>query len=740
MRRAWPATLGAALAALACLRTLVAFTPQPWFDVDPVLDPSPYAGLGPAGSLAIDAGLAAVSAALLFAFAGRAAMLLALAALSVLLLRVGSESAIGAVGWRGWNWIVAWIACAAAVAVARNPRQQARLAWSAMVATMLGVCCLWLTRGAWQWFQEQPSTVAFFHADGRDAAFFGDRGWDPDGPQALSYVRRLEQREMTGWFGLANIFAGVLAVVAAALAGLPRSQRRDGASWAVLAAACAAAVLMNGSKGATAALVIGLAAVAVLRWMRPRPGVLAATSLGLVAASALAAAVRGLALGGLWPGERSLLFRWHYQQSAWHAWLEHPWIGTGSDGFKDASARWRPPDAVEIVQSAHAAFVDWIAQLGVAGVSWVAAALAILVWSARGAATEPAPLPAPESRDGWPQRIVLLLVLLTASVALNAEIGTLDAAGMMVRLIGAASWAGAAVTLLPRLWSARSCGAHMLFPAALVTLCQGQVEMTLWNAGSCAWLLVMLGAAVPPHALHPDADAMREPPRAAWRVTGALAAGLACAACLFGWSLHRRLEHALERAASQLAAAMQPASGVTPVRARTEAADALRPWSRLLASDQLLRAAAMQGLGSPQGRELARAAARDADDAAQMGAGLQQAAHLDALHASALTWDILASASNDPQDVATALQRALDVTAFDPRAAIAWLRAARMADALQRHRASTALQDSQAYAASALRADDSFVLDPLARLSKRDRAQAEALARSVTAPAPAQAP
>jgi hypothetical protein len=86
MKRAWPAMLGAALAALVCLRTLVAFTPQPWFDVDPVLDPSAYAGLGPAGSLLIDAGIAAVSAALLFLFAGRAAMLVALAALGVVVL------------------------------------------------------------------------------------------------------------------------------------------------------------------------------------------------------------------------------------------------------------------------------------------------------------------------------------------------------------------------------------------------------------------------------------------------------------------------------------------------------------------------------------------------------------------------------------------------------------------------------------------------------------------------------
>jgi hypothetical protein len=286
--------------------------------------------------------------------------------------------------------------------------------------------------------------------------------------------------------------------------------------------------------------------------MRVRPGLLVAASLGLVAASALAAAGRALALASVMPGERSLLFRWHYLQTAWSAWREHPLIGTGPEGFKDASARLRPMDAVEIVQSAHAAFADWMAQLGVASVAWIGAAVAMLVWSARGAAMEPTPLPAPESRDGLAQRITMLAVLVAMAFSLQAEIHTLDATSLMVRLVGGIAWAGTAVTLMPRLWSARSCGAHMLFPAALVMLCQGQVEMTLWNPGSCAWLLVMLGAAVPPHALQPDAEELRRTPRMTWRVTAASAAGLACLVCALGWSAHRRMESALGGAAAQL--------------------------------------------------------------------------------------------------------------------------------------------------------------------------------------------
>ncbi|NBX26538.1 MAG: hypothetical protein EBQ99_10930, partial [Planctomycetes bacterium] len=231
MSRVGPAIAGALLAALASLRTLVAISPTLWFDVDPGLgadrlsEAMPMAGIGPAGSLTIDLAMMAVSAWLLLAFAGRAAMLVAAAALVVLPADLLVDASATRLGWRGWDWVAAWIAAAAAVAVARNPRAEARLAWSAMVSVLLGVCGAWLTRGAWQWLVEHPDTVAFFRS-GQGQAFLADRGWDPDGPQALTYIRRLEQREMIGWFGLANILSGVLAVAAAALVGVPPGQGR----------------------------------------------------------------------------------------------------------------------------------------------------------------------------------------------------------------------------------------------------------------------------------------------------------------------------------------------------------------------------------------------------------------------------------------------------------------------------------------------------------------------------------
>jgi hypothetical protein len=736
MTRLWPAVAGAMLAALACLRTLVAVSPSVWFDVDPLLTAEagravPMSGIGPAGSLAIDLAMLLVAAPLLWCFAGRAAALVALVALAPVPGGLLLDESAARLGWRGWDWITAWVACGAAAAVARNPRPAARLAWSAMVATLLGVCAAWLARGVWQWVVEHPDTVAYFRG-GAGKDFLQERGWDPQGPQALAYVRRLEQREMLGWFGLSNIFSGVMAVAAVALAGVPRTQGRRGGSWLLLAGACAVAVVLNGGKGAIAAMLVGLAAVGVMHRWRPSPIVVAGVSLSLVALSALAPLLRGMLAVPAIQEERSLLFRWHYLQTAWSAWLERPWTGTGTEGFQDASARLRPATAVELVQSAHAAFTDWVAQLGAGGAAWIAAALAMLVWSARGAAMEPAPLPAPPARDGRPQWIVATVAVACGLLAIGQESHALHATDLAVRLVGSAAWAGVAAMLLPRLWSARACGAHLLFPAVLALLCHAQVEMTLWNAGSTAWLLLLLGAAAPSHGLHPDAAEMERSPRLLPRaLAGATAMALALA-CLPALGMQRRVTSALDAVAQQLVRETRPESPVDAATARRRAADAIRPWSRLLASDQLLRAAVAEGVRSPRGVSDLRAACVDADDAVDRGAGLLPASRLETLQRASLAWLTLAEATGEHPDQVGARERALAVVAFEPRATAIWLRAARLAQRTQDPRAAE-------FARTAIEVDDSFALDPLAMLSPRDRVEAERLA-GLSAPSPGRSP
>jgi hypothetical protein len=507
-----------------------------------------------------------------------------------------------------------------------------------------------------------------------------------------------------------------------ALAGVPRARGRDGLSWGVLSAACAVAVVANGGKGAMVALAIGYALVALLRLRRVAPLALACLSLGLLALAFAAPVLRVGAGGDLLGNERSLLFRAMYLDTAWAAFRESPWIGTGPDGFQDASARLRPLGAVEIVRSAHSAFADWPAQLGAGGLAWVAASIALIAWSARGAALERAPLEAPPARDGAPQRLVMVAVLGALVSSLLVEAASLDPMGLLVRVVGGAAWVGAAVTLLPRLWSARSCGARMLFPAALAGLCHAQVEMTLWNPGSVAWVLVTMGAAIPPHALDAARTHAERPPRLAPRVAGASACALVAVACLLRSAGEARVERTLEGAAMRLVADSSGSSGIAPAEARRDAARTLETVSRTLAVAQWLRAAEIAGPSRPEGLADLAAATRVADEAVSAGSGRVAASRLDALHAAAHAWETRALASGSDDDRRAALECALAVTRFDEGSPAGWLRAARQAAALD-------MPIAAALAAEALSHDSLMALDPLMRLPARDRALAERLAR-----------
>ena len=185
------------------LRTLVAWAPVLRFDVDPVFDPAPFAGLGPAGSLYIDAVIALSAAFILAECASLWALaLLMVAGLASISIFHSHGANPAATPWRGATWVVGFVAAAAAVSLAQSPQNTAKIAWSVLVTLLISVAGAWWFRGAWQWCVEQPAVVEFFHANGRDAAFFAQHGWDADGPHAAAYVRRLSQREMSGWFGM----------------------------------------------------------------------------------------------------------------------------------------------------------------------------------------------------------------------------------------------------------------------------------------------------------------------------------------------------------------------------------------------------------------------------------------------------------------------------------------------------------------------------------------------------------
>src|SRR5690606_14992553 len=87
-----------------------------------------------------------------------------------------------------------------------------------------------------------------------------------------------------------------------------------------------------------------------------------------------AIALRGLLGERL--GELSLLFRSFYLRGAIAIIADHPLLGVGPAGFKDAYMLAKPAIAPEDVTSAHSVLFDLGATLGLAGLAWIA----LLAW------------------------------------------------------------------------------------------------------------------------------------------------------------------------------------------------------------------------------------------------------------------------------------------------------------------------------------------------------------------------
>lgn len=201
MKRPTLAVSAAILGGAIALRTLVAWAPVLRFDVDPVFDPAPFAGLGPAGSLYIDAVIALSAAFILAECASSWALTLLLVA-GLASISIFQIHGVGAAGtpWRGATWIAGFVAAAAAVSLARSPQNTAKIAWSVLVTCLIAVAGAWWMRGAWQWCVEQPAVVEFFHSGARDVAFL---------PSMVGTPMARKRRRMCGDFRSGKCRAGL---------------------------------------------------------------------------------------------------------------------------------------------------------------------------------------------------------------------------------------------------------------------------------------------------------------------------------------------------------------------------------------------------------------------------------------------------------------------------------------------------------------------------------------------------
>ena len=718
MKRPTLAVSAAILGGAIALRTLVAWAPVLRFDIDPVFDPAPFAGLGPAGSLYIDAVIALSAAFILAECASLWALTLLLVA-GLASISIFQIHGVGSAGtpWRGATWIAGFVAAAAAVSLARSPQNTAKIAWSVLVTCLIAVAGAWWMRGAWQWCVEQPAVVEFFHSGARDVAFFAEHGWDADGPQAAAYVRRLSQREMSGWFGMANIFAGLFAAITVACVALGAwLPRRDQIIAFIVALLCAIIPLANGSKGAIVAMLLGLAFLVITRRVRIAPNTLAIGAVALILLCAFAAPLRTFLSEDALGQERSLLFRSQYITGAWRIFLHQPWTGSGIDGFQDAFLRFRPVDAVDAVQSAHSVFFDWLAQIGIAGIPMILAVFALIfiaVKSSAGVATNQS-----QRATQWLQALATLAVVMAGTFAFRFEAHSLDQASLAARLVGVVLAAGFAWWLLPRIILHSLAPSIIVAAAALTIWIDGQIEMTLWNPGSMIWGCVVLAVSVP----------RSMPAHRRWFDGGvqwftAVAAILFSLTCFRFANIASQEETLVERAAQKLVDAAVLAKGEPGVQARMECAHVLLEStnghsafdsSKLAAIDQLLRASAL-ATTTEQALGLLHEANSICQDMSQNTFQNRQIA--------SLLSQAIAMQTRQDLDVKDAVDKALKVTELDSRCAGAWLRAARWAATLSQPIAGT-------YAKRAIESDDSMRFDALLKLRPSDRHEAEQLLAS----------
>lgn len=500
----WAGAMG--IAVIAVLRMLVVFSGDPYFDVDPVAFPVPMAGLGPVGGLWLDAALLLAAALALVgeALARRPVrwwMMLPALVPGLAVVLHGTVSFEDA--WRGWMWTAGMAAFVAAAHLARDISLRAVL-----LGAMVGAAVPLLTRGALQVTTEHAEMVREFER--QREMFFAARGWAVDSTNAQMYERRLMQPEASGWFGLANVYGSVMAVMMVIGVGgawMTFREKMPGGWRAVMllvALGGAAGLMMSGSKGALGAAGLGIA-VLVAGWsMRPsRRGVML---MALPLMVLLGVAARGVLLPERFAGDLSLFFRWQYIEASGRMMAEQPLLGVGPGSFQEAYVRLKSARSPEDVMSAHSVFIDWGAMLGVFGVLW--AGLLLSVWGRTAFGSMKNVSRIDDEADEWeqgdgrlPRGLVIALGVIFAGAGVAAmliELHAVSEIGLLARALGVMGAILAGGVVAGVVMRAPAMSACVASAGACALLIHAQIEMTFFQPGSVVWACVVMACAAGP--------------------------------------------------------------------------------------------------------------------------------------------------------------------------------------------------------------------------------------------------
>lgn len=495
-----------ALLVPALLRTVVSIDPFPYWSANPLESWVGLTGLSPAAILLCDCLTILAAGAFMWLLTHRGIVMqvwqVVLTVPAMLMAAWWGVRGGGSVDHlaSGMPW-AAGLASAMAASSALRVRQARRV----MTGVVIGISAMLALKAGMQVLVEHPALIREFNANRE--SIFAANGWTADSPMARAYERRVMQSEGTGWFGLANPFATIGAAVCVFGLALVMPLKGDAARkglGVVIAGVGAVIMILAGAKGGYAAALVGVVVLGVA-WVLSGPRfstrkklvnvAMVAGGIGAVVVPLLLVGARGLAGERL--GELSIWFRAMYVQAATRIFLDHPWLGVGPAGFKDAYLLAKNPLNPEEVASPHSVIADFASGLGVAGLLvGVFVIFAALVTMCRvcaegsGSGDQLEEVLADEEQEGMDRRLIAATLVTPVLIAayLERDIATIE--NLIVRVVGLALAVMVAVqvTTLSGRRMAMGLGA-----AALAAIAHAQVEMTPVLNGSSGWFWLIVG-------------------------------------------------------------------------------------------------------------------------------------------------------------------------------------------------------------------------------------------------------
>lgn len=394
----------------------------------------------------------------------------------------------------------------------------------------VGLLLIFVAQGVVWRHMDWPTTVENF--DRMRADFFLQRGWEAGSYAAERFEAKLRAGEIMGFSASPNTFGAAVVMLALIAVGIAieRFRKRDESGLAGLALVPVAFVIYLliyvQSKAAWLALGGGLVllvfATLLSRFLADRHRLFFTVGLILVLLGITTVLGIGLSRDGL--PEDSLNFRWRYWTGAWHVWSTAPVTGVGWAGFADHYLEHRLPVAAEEIRDPHNILIRSASELGVIGVSLLAAWMLLLAWrltkptapadvTGEPESSDPSnPIPSPVdgSLGSKASPITSLLWIgvlympasIVASIDLSAPVAYVISESVERVLFGLLMILGMAATVLRSTKQIRIDGrpCQTILAALIVSsgifLIQSQIDMALFETGPLAVLMVVIAAAL----------------------------------------------------------------------------------------------------------------------------------------------------------------------------------------------------------------------------------------------------